>query len=302
MRNLLLSAKKLSLIAAASFLLIFSGKAQETALTHVGLLPAPLEESSGLIFTPRGLFSLADDKRPEVFILDTATAFILQTVTVKDVKFKDKEALATDDEYLYIGDFGNNDGDRKDLKIVKVKLDDIGTDARAEVSGEVIAFHYPEQTEFKMKKKENDFDCEAMVALGDSLYLFTKQRSDHRTTLYVLPKTPGKHAAMKRGVFDSQGRITGAALSPDGKTLLLLGYQKKHHFPFVWKITDFEGANFFAGRADYDLLTKFPIDWQTEGIAFADGATIFLSCEGSGDVKAGLYRARLKDLTENGRR
>ncbi len=301
MRNLLLHAKKLSVTAAASLVLIFAGKAQETVLTHVGLLPAPLEESSGLIFTPRGLFSLADDMRPEVFVLDPASALIVQTVTVKDLKFKDKEALTADDEYLYIGDFGNNDGDRKDLKIVKVKLDDIGTDARTEVSGSVIAFHYPEQTDFNMKKKENDFDCEAMVAFGDSLYLFTKQRSDHRTTLYALPKTPGEYPAKKRGVFDSQGRVTDAALSPDGKTLLLLGYQKKHQFPFVWKITDFEDADFFSGRADYDLLSKFPVDWQTEGLAFKDNEVIFFSCEGSDDVKAGLYRAALKDLTDDGK-
>lgn len=298
MRKIPLHAKRLLLTAAAFVFTFFPGKAQDTFLLHIGLLPTPLEESSGLIFTEQGLFSLSDDKRPEVYILDAESAYVLKTVVVNGADFKDKEALAADDEYLYIGDFGNNDGDRKDLKIVKVRLADIGSGTRSEVRGEVIAFHYPEQTDFDVKKKENDFDCEAMVARGDSLYLFTKQRSDHRTTLYALPKKPGNYAARKRGVFDSQGRITDAALSPDGKTLLLLGYQKKHHFPFVWKITDFAGADFFSGHAEYDLLTKYPLDWQTEGIAFKDSATIFVTCEGSDDVKAGLYRMSLKDLTE----
>ncbi|MFN2424150.1 MAG: hypothetical protein ABR572_10285, partial [Cryomorphaceae bacterium] len=162
--------------------------------------------------------------------------------------------------------------------------------------GEVIEFYYPEQTDFDMKKSKNDFDCEAMVLQGDSIYLFTKQRSDHRTTLYALPNTPGRHAAVKKAVFDVQGRVTDAALSPDGKTLLLLGYQKKHHYPFIWEITGFTGADFFTGHAEYELITKFPVDFQTEGIAFSNNENVFISCESSDDVKAALYRVRLIDL------
>lgn len=283
-------------IFAAAIISCTSAGAQQTPLVKKGMFPPQLDESSGLIFTPRGLFSLADDKRPEFYRVDTANAGILQTIVMPDINFKDKEAISFDGEFLYISDFGNNDGDREDLKIVKIKLGDIGSETNTEAEGEVIEFYYPEQTDFDIKKKLNDFDCEAMVVHGDSIYLFTKQRSDHRTTLYALPKTPGRHAAVKKAVFDSQGRVTGAALSPDGKTLLLLGYQKKHQYPFIWKITDFTGADFFTGHAEYELLTKFPLDWQTEGVAFLDNENIFISCESSGDVKAALYRVRLSDL------
>lgn len=275
----------LGFLAAAPFT-----QGQDSPLTKVGTFTSQLDESSGLIMTPRGLFSLSDDKLPEIYLVDTADASILQTVVIRGLRFADKEALTYDGEYLYVGDFGNNKGHRRDLNIVKIRLADIGTDPRVEVDGEVIAFHYPEQTTFDGKKKENAFDCEAMVALGDSLYLFTKQRNDHQTTLYALPKTPGAFAATRHGSFDAGGRITDAALGPDGRTLLLLGYGKKHQQPFLWHFSGFEGARFFAGKARKITLHQEPLDWQMEGVTFVNGKTIFLSCEETDEVKAGLYR------------
>lgn len=260
------------------------------------MFPQQLYESSGLIITPQGLFSLSDDKRPEFYRVDTSSAEILQTIVVRDITFEDKEAISFDGDFLYIGDFGNNDGDRDDLKIVKINAADVGSEAVAEVDGEVIEFYYPEQVEFDLKKSKNNFDCEAMVAQGDHIYLFTKQRSDHHTTLYVVPNTPGRHAAEKKAVFDAQGLVSDAALSPDGRTLLILGYQKKHHFPFIWEVSEFSGADFFTGHTEYELLSKYPIDFQTEGIAFIDNENIFVSCETSDDVKASLYRLQLNKM------
>jgi len=273
-----------------------SAGAQQTPLTGKGVFPQRLDESSGLIFTPMGLFSLSDENRNEFYRVDTANAGIVQTVTVSGHSFADTEAISYDGEFLYIGDFGNNDGDRKDLKIIKVKASDISNETTTKARGEAIEFHYPEQTEFDLKKGQNDFDCEAMVISGDSIYLFTKQRSDHRTTLYALPAAPGKHAAIKKAVFDAKGRITDAAISPDGNTLLLLGYQKKHQYPFVWKITESTGGDFFTGHAEYELLSKYPLDWQTEGISFIDNESIFISCESTEDVQASLYHVRLSTL------
>jgi len=283
-------------ILAAALISCASAGAQKTAMVKKGMFPQQLYESSGLIFTPQGLFSLSDDKRPEFHRVDTTGAEILQTIVVRDITFEDKEAISFDGDFLYIGDFGNNDGDRDDLKIVKIKAGDVPSETVAEVEGEVIEFYYPEQVEFGKKKGKNDFDCEAMVVHGESIYLFTKQRSDHHTTLYAVPNASGRHAAEKKAVFDAQGRVSDAALSPDGSTLLLLGYQKKHHFPFIWQITEFSGADFFIGHAEYELLSKYPVDFQTEGIAFSDNENVFISCESSDDVKAALYRVRLIDL------
>ncbi len=271
-------------------------QAQYPAIKEVGHFPPELRESSGLTWAGGALYSLSDDRLPEFYRIDTATAQITQTITMRGLTFSDKESMASDGTYLYIGDFGNNDGHRRDLKIVKVRIADIGNGERVEVAGEVIGFHYPEQTVFDGKKKENAFDCEAMVALGDSLYLFTKQRNDHQTTLYALPKSPGNYAAKRHSSFDVQGRITGADLSSDGRHLLLLGYGKKHQQPFLWHFSGFDGTGFFAGKAGKHTLHEAALAWQMEALAFVGEETLFLSCEETDEVKAALYRIPFADL------
>lgn len=280
----------LSLLCASTLL-----HAQELALERVGPFSAELDESSGLTWAGGSLYSLSDDKLPYLYRVDTSTAETTQLIVVRGISFSDKEALTSDEDYLYIGDFGNNKGHRRDLKIVRLKLSEIPANGPIEVEAEIIAFHYPEQKVFDGKKKENAFDCEAMVAMGDSLYLFTKQRNDHQTTLYALPKAPGEYPAKRHGSFDVQGRITSASLSPTGKHLLLLGYGKKHQQPFIWHFSGFVGSDFFGSgnaslaKAKRYALWESPLDWQLEAITFVSPNRIFLSCEKTDEVEAGLY-------------
>jgi hypothetical protein len=270
--------------------------AQNTPLTKTGEFADKLRETSGLIFTPAGLFTLSDDEMPEICKIDPASASILQAVTIEGVNFSDKEALTFDGEYIYLGDFGNNRGQRKDLKIVKVALADIDDAEKTTARAEIIYFHYPEQKIFPEKQSDNAFDCEAMIAVGDSIYLFTKQRNDHKTTLYALPKVPGKHAARKISVFDAKGLITDAALSPDGKILLLLGYRDKLKQPFIWKFAGFTGYDFFKGEKENINLTGGSESWQTEGIAFSTNQEIYISCERTRDIEASLYKGDINLL------
>lgn len=261
---------------------------QDIKTNKIADLPDRLDEASGLIHTPKGLFSLGDEDDPEIYQVDTATGEITKTIIIKNASFKDKESLTADDEYLFISDFGNNKGHRRDLKIVRIELSAINNADIQEIEGEIISFHYPEQKRFDKKKKHNAFDCEAMIPIGDSLYLFTKQRSDRKTTMYGLPKEPGQYAAQKIDDFDVKGRVTGADLSPDDSTLLLLGYQKKHWYPFIWIMKD-TGNGFFNGDINYYLLAKHPEDWQTEGITFVDDDKIILCNEESDDRNQALY-------------
>lgn len=282
----------LFILANTGFIPVFS---QDIKTQRIADLPGRLDEASGLIYTSKGLFCLGDEDDPEIYKVDTATGEITKTIIIKNASFKDKESLTADDNYLYISDFGNNKGHRKDLKIVRIELSAINNADIQEMEGEIISFHYPEQKRFDQKKKHNAFDCEAMISIDDSLYLFTKQRSDRKTTMYALPKEPGNYAAQKKDVFDAKGRVTGAALSPDGNTLLLLGYQKKHWFPFLWIFKD-TGDGFFNGEINYYLLAKHPEDWQTEGITFIDDNKVLICNEESDDKKQGLYFFYLSEI------
>ncbi|MFN6943627.1 MAG: YncE family protein [Cytophagaceae bacterium] len=278
------------------FFLSFQISAQNSKLEFIANLPAAIDESSGLAYTPKGLFTINDGKKGLIYKIDAATGELLQTLIISNVPVMDIEAMCFDGEFLYIGDFGNNTGERKDLKVVKIKLASIGGNAIEKVKGEVINFNYSEQVSFVSDKKSNQFDCESLIAFKDSLYIFTKRRNDHQTALYALPKQPGNYQARFISTFDVKGRITGAAISSDGKKLLLLGYQKKHHFPFIWKFEGFSGDNFLNGSSAYVQLTSVEVNWQTEGITFVDNNQLYISSESSKDLSGRLYKIAISDL------
>jgi hypothetical protein len=260
-------------------------------------LPKKLKEVSGMVLTKRGFFVLEDSGKPFFYRIDTATGSVVQRISVKNIDFEDKESLTADDDYLYIGDFGNNKDERKNLQIVRVPLEALAdTAAEMEIEAQIISFHYPEQEAFNSPKDQRQFDCEAMIAMGESLYLFTKRRNDDQTVLYRLPKQPTNESqlAQKIAQFDSQGRITGASLSPDNKTLLLIGYQEKRTYPFLWKFEGFEGERFFEGKAQKIVLSQEPIEWQTESVAFIDEQQFFFSCEKTDDIPATIYSSNLQ--------
>lgn len=276
--------------------LAFTANAQNIKLNFIQKLPDKLEESSALIHTSKGIFTLSDNNDSEIYKIDPESGLILQIIKISGISFSDKEALAANGDFLFIGDFGNNDGDRKDLKIVRINLGEITDSEKLTLSGDIISFHYPEQKSFDVKKSQNAFDAEALVAFGEKLFLFTKQRNDHQTTMYELPSKPGNYAAKKLDTFDVNGRITDAAVSPDGNTLLLLGYQDDHLYSFLWKFSGFSELQFFSGNADYQLLTVEPIDWQTEGLTFISETDFIISCETTKDVRASIYHGDLLKL------
>jgi len=255
------------------------------------VLAEKLKESSGLVFTRDGLWTFNDGKSASIYKIDTATGNILQEVIIANTSFIDAEGITKDDQYLYIEDAGNNSGSRRDLKIVRIKLDNISnTLPQQTVNADVIYFYYPDQTLFNGAKKDNNFDCESIIATTDSLYLFTKRRGDNTSGLYSLPKTPGNFKANPLGTFNTNGLITDAALSPDGKYLLLIGYLKGHYSSFIWVFSNFKNHNFFSGKAQRLLLNEKNDTWQTEAIAFLDKSSLWISCEMTQDHPAALYK------------
>ena len=142
---------------------------------------------------------------------------------------------AADDEFVYIGDTGNNGGTRQNLMIYKVRKDDVMN--KAEVIPEIISFRYAGQTKFNDSNRHN-FDCEAFISKGDSLYLFSKNRGDFRTDVYALSKVPGDYVITASESFDTDGLVTGADYRGQDESgeLVLVGYNihGKAYYPFIY--------------------------------------------------------------------
>lgn len=234
-------------------------------LSEIAHLPPALEECSGLAFFSNRLWTQEDGGgQDQLYILDTISGALLQTITLPGTDNEDWEDLAEDSEYLYIGDFGNNQGNRTDLKILKFNKEDLLT---GNASFEVISFSFSDQTDFSAAPNANNYDCEAFFFWNNELHLFSKNWLDFKTRHYVLPTAAGTHIAQLKDSLAVQGQITGADISPDGK-VVLLGYNVSTSETFFWLLFDFPGSDFFKGNKRKISTGSAIFVSQPEGIVF----------------------------------
>lgn len=249
-------------------------------LTASTNLQAPLLESSGLAFFGGELWSHNDSGNSnEIFQFSRTTGAVTRTVQINNATNIDWEDLAENDTHVFIGDFGNNNGNRTDLTIYKVEKNAIlsGNSANAER----ITFRYEDQTTFTFLPNNNNFDCEAFFFANDSLYLFSKNWTNNQTRWYSLPAQPGDYTAKLRGSFNVQGLITAADINTLTGDIILLGYTNAglQTQSFVWLLSGYPGFDIFNGKRNRITIgSPFALS-QTEGIYLFENNTGFISAE-----------------------
>ena len=252
------------------------------------LLPTEVSETSGLFFHNGRLWTHNDSGgKPILYALDTTTFEVVQRITLAQVKNKDWEEVCTDGESVFVGDFGNNKGSRKNLRIFTFPLSALPAEGDTIIQVDSILFRFADQTNFEKRKHEHDYDCEAMFATDSCLYLLSKGWATGTTRLYRLPKTPGKHMAEVVNSFDSQGLITGADYDRESRTLVVVGYVKNIWKPFMYIIFDFDehGEKLSNHRFEMSQLAG----GQTEGICFFDDGQCYVSAETSPTMTSRVF-------------
>jgi hypothetical protein len=242
-------------------------------------LPASQNETSGLAYIQNRLFSTNDGGNSnEIFELNPETGEVLRSIKVENASNIDWEDLAQSDTHLFIGDFGNNGGTRKDLTVLKIRITDLLVNSEVEAAR--ITFTYSDQTDFSGNGGNHNFDCEAFFFWGNSLHLFSKNRLDQKTKHYTLDPNSFPAIAMQSGVFDVGGLITAASITSEGNAVLL-GYQDLGltSESFVWLFSNYSGQSFFSGKANQIILGSPIFLSQTEGIAFEKDGVVFISGE-----------------------
>lgn len=252
--------------------------------------PNAIKESSGLVFTDGKLWTHNDSGNPqEIYSIDTSTGAILQTIVIDNFGNNDWEDITADSAFIYVGDFGNNNGTRTDLKILKIAKSDITSASTVHVNAQAISFSYTDQTSFTSSNTHN-FDCESVISIKDSLYLFTKDRGDGATRVYKLPKIPGTYAVSPYTNFAVQGLITGADYNPVTKQILLIGYMLNKVNSFIWQLYDYQGDLFFSGNKRRIEISNGN-EWQTEGICWINSTHFFVSCEETSPTSPSAFYA-----------
>jgi len=210
-----------------------------------------------------------------LYELDNNTLEITRTVTISNVENTDWEDIAQDDMYIYIADIGNNNGNRTDLKILRIKKSDYDTSDT--VTAALISYAYEDQTSF-ISDRNTDFDAEALLVYDTDLIVFTKEWVGMGTTAYRIPKLPGDYIAENIGSYPVDGLITGATYtSTNSNEIYLVGYSQ-FLSPFFIKFDNQEATSILTGEA---TKTTLNIGFaQVESIAFDDDTRqFFISSE-----------------------
>ncbi|MGV7107016.1 hypothetical protein [Flavobacterium sp. U410] len=271
-----------------SFCFLASCQKEKSVVDTVFSFPKELKELSGIIEIHKELYLIQDSRnKPEILVFDSKGK-LQRTIKVLNIENTDWEALTKDEEgNIYIGDFGNNDNDRSDLRIIKINRGDL---QQEEVKpSQIISFHYSNQKKFPPKKKDKrNFNVEAFVESENFFYLFSKN-SNGIALVYQIPNQQGEQVAvpidsLELSVENKPVMITDAAFDSQTHTLVLLG----HSTVFQFQVSQFQDLSKTTKKT-----VKLHHNSQKEGICFKDAKTLWLVDERDKKIGGNLYQLLL---------
>lgn len=280
------------LLSGIFILFFLAGCQREDTLKPDAKLPKRINECSG-ITTLNGetLWIIEDGGNGDVLYGVDRKGKLTKEFEVTNAANKDWEALTKDRQgNLYIGDFGNNKSDRKDLLIHK--LPNPHLEKGDKIPAKRIQFRYPDQEEFPPPFSDRRFDAEGFFHFQDRLYIITKNQSDPfdgMAYVYSIPDSVGNYTAKKELQFStcntrSSCRVTDAALSPDGDRMVLLGYGT------LWVFDNFRERRFGNGPTQ---MLEVGASTQLEAVCFVNNTLLLLADERVFRSGGNLYEFRL---------
>lgn len=267
---------------------------QTLTVESLKYLPDKVSETSGLAEFGRYLWTINDSGgKDSVYAFDKKSYGFVKRIKIEDAKNKDWESLAQDDESLFIADCGNNKGKRKKLDLYKVdwkKL--VEAKNKDKVASKKISFSYADRGDSEEGKQHN-FDCEALTAVDNDLWLFTKNRGDLQTRLYALSKNKSQQKIKPLMTLPVSGLVTAADYNEKSNQLVLLGYQKASVFgqSFIW-IIDIEAGLPVWESAVYHTILPYG---QWESVIWESADQLLLTSEKSPLGAQQIGRLRLSN-------
>lgn len=271
---------------ALLFLTICTEFIQAQSLSLVSDLTMEIQESSGLLYLQNVLISHNDSGgKAELYELNNLDGSILRTVIVANATNVDWEDLAADSTYIYIGDFGNNNGNRTNLKIYRIELDAFWNTPNDTVYADTISFSYQDQQNFTSSPFTTNFDAEALLILDNKLLLFSKNWGNKWTKVYEIPKQPGNYSLQLIDSLNVEAFITGASSSTTDLNAYLIGYDFSTAYFYKWEYPNFSET----------ALHKYPLNipsgysYQVEGVTEFNNSSFYLSSEALGSSLSALF-------------
>ena len=264
----------------------------QVKVKHVCKLPDSIKESSGLIFENNNSFWTHNDGGNPDFLyhIDTNGSIIKQVKILR--KNNDWEEMTVYKDKILIGDFGNNLNSRKNLAIHIIDKKDLENES--EIMPKTLFFRYQDQKSFPPASSELFYDCEAMICVNDSVYLFSKNRSkpfDGTIKVYSLPVKSGDYIAKNVSTISTGGKsmynwwVSGAALVKND--LYLLSTNK------IFIVRDFISNIYQTHQASIVNLTGFS---QKEALCYDGKNHIYYTDEVFYLTGGNLSKSKISDI------
>jgi hypothetical protein len=254
------------------------------------VLPKIINETSGLEFYNNNFITHNDSGgEPSLYVFNE-DGEIIETIELNknpdfEIENNDWEDITNDNEYLFVADTGNNFGNRDNLNIIRVSK---GTDFM--VDG-IIEISYSDQESFFPRPKHK-YDAEAIIVIEDKIALFSKDRENLNTDLYLVDKNQnGSQILTSEVSYNVNTLITGGDYDEDRNLLALVSYNSKGNQYLLL----FE--NFKLNNLENNTFKKFKIPLeqaQIEAVKIIDEKTFWVTSEDEGIGSPFMYKIEVK--------
>lgn len=254
------------------------------------VLPKIINETSGLEFYNNNFITHNDSGgEPSLYVFNEMGE-VIETIGLNknpdfEIENNDWEDITNDNEYLFVADTGNNFGNRDNLNIIRVsKGADFMVDGIIEIS-------YSDQESFFPRPKHK-YDAEAIIVIEDKIALFSKDRENLNTDLYLVDKNQnGSQILTSEVSYDVNTLITGGDYNENRNLLVLVSYNSKGS-QYLILFEDFELNNL-----ENNTFKKFKIPLeqaQIEAVKIIDEKTFWVTSEDEGVGSPFMYKIQVK--------
>ena len=250
------------------------------------VLPKIINETSGLEFYNNNFITHNDSGgEPSLYVFNEMGE-VIETIGLNknpdfEIENNDWEDITNDNEYLFVADTGNNFGNRDNLNIIRVSK---GTDFM--VDG-IIEISYSDQESFFPRPKHK-YDAEAIIVIEDKIALFSKDRENLNTDLYLVDKNQnGSQILTSEVSYNVNTLITGGDYDEDRNLLALVSYNSNGNQYLLL----FE--NFKLNNLENNTFKKFKIPLeqaQIEAVKIIDEKTFWVTSEDEGIGSPLMYK------------
>ena len=250
------------------------------------VLPKIINETSGLEFYNNNFITHNDSGgEPSLYVFNEMGE-VIETIGLDknpdfEIENNDWEDITNDNEYLFVADTGNNFGNRDNLNIIRVSK---GTDFM--VDG-IIEISYSDQESFFPRPKHK-YDAEAIIVIEDKIALFSKDRENLNTDLYLVDKNQnGSQILTSEVSYNVNTLITGGDYDEDRNLLALVSYNSNGNQYLLL----FE--NFKLKNLENNTFKKFKIPLeqaQIEAVKIIDEKTFWVTSEDEGIGSPFMYK------------